>query len=119
MTGKKSVLSTEEENAKFAKMSSARKRVAVAKDVLKWLAAGALVAENGTYISPSFSDKMWDEKDDRLELRSLLRRSVENREACWACAKGAMFLCYLDRADKLTVGEAKKGGRTTTSSSVT
>jgi hypothetical protein len=37
-------------NKKFEKASDAHKRVIIAKDVLKWLGTGKIMAEPGTYI---------------------------------------------------------------------
>lgn len=60
-------------NAKFAKLTPAQKRVAVAKDVLKHLGEGTLVATKGDYLS------VYD--------------TGPTGEECHACALGAVFAC--------------------------
>lgn len=56
-------------NATFSRLGKRAKRVAIAKDVLKWLRTRRLKAQSGTYLEG------------------------EQGEKCTACALGAVFVC--------------------------
>lgn len=73
-------------NALFKKLDPARKRIAIARDVLKWLRIDKIVATQGTYLYPS--DKRMQDVEDS---------PVVNGDRCGACALGAVFACYAER----------------------
>lgn len=76
-------------NKRFAAMTKAQKRVAIAKDVLAALATKKIEAESGTYYlrTKALGDKL-------------------NGEQCNACAIGALFACQVERTPKLKLTDA-------------
>jgi hypothetical protein len=85
--------------AKFDDLKPWQKRVRIAKDVLARIADATLTPTNLIYL-PSFEvPKGYGPSN---ELRDVVR---ERRGGCEACAVGAVFLCALDRGDKLSLGE--------------
>lgn len=84
------------DNAAFDKLSPARKRVAIAKDALSQLGI-RLVAERGTYVqSEAFTTV---DTPPNTQLQKLFGKMQE----CTVCAKGALFVCAIDRANKLKI----------------
>lgn len=75
-------------NAKLAKMSPARKRVAVAVDVIQQIRANRYVAAVGNYISPLAGGELHG--IDAVEFA----RKPDMR--CEVCARGGMFLSMLN-----------------------
>src|SRR5258708_27550174 len=71
-------------NAKFARLSAADKRVAIARDVLEWLRFGKLRPVNGCYI-----DIEEDEEGNTPER--------VNGYECQACALGSIFAVAVER----------------------
>lgn len=69
-------------NQKFRALDPATKRVAIAKDVLKWLATGKLKAQSGFYL-----------------LAPTEVVDVVNGYKCEACALGSLFACAVERGD--------------------
>lgn len=86
-------------NKEFDKMTPAEKRVQIARDVLAQLASKRLVAASGLWLSgkgaePLFSNTQLDKND---ELQAVLSK----KKQCTGCALGGMFMCAVERADKL------------------
>ena len=81
-------LAAAEANLAFSRMSAAEKRVAIAKDVIKWLNTGALVAKPGKYLSVTKSDN-------------------SGLKECKACALGAVFACAIDRSPSVKTTAAE------------
>ena len=79
-----------DENARFAALPDAQRRVAIAKDVLRWLAIGKLAAKHQAYLQlPRGTD---DE-------------GYINGYSCSACALGSLFAVAAERdltADRAT-----------------
>ena len=75
---------TERANAAFRALNPARKRVAIAKDVLRWLATGKLRPGYGYLDIPEFYDN---------------QRDIVNGGTCEACAVGSLFACAVERGD--------------------
>lgn len=98
-----------ETNAEFAKASNSKKRVMIAEDVLKALAARNIEARRGSYTG-ELNDELWrlpSEKpgaDDALDAD--LRSLMPALPPCDVCAKGALFMCTVARRDKITAREA-------------
>lgn len=75
---------TELANAAFRALDPARKRVAIAKDVLRWLANGKLKPGYAYLDIPEFYDNP---------------RDIVNGGTCEACAVGSLFACAVERGD--------------------
>lgn len=82
---------------KFAALSPAEKRVAVAKDVIAQLDAKKIVALCGSYVSitPKENEIFSLEPDD--EMQTVLAGRV-----CDACALGSLFICAVAKLDDCT-----------------
>jgi hypothetical protein len=72
-------------NEQFAALTPAQKRVAIAEDVLQWIALGKLVAANGTYIRVVNGDS------DARGAKTV------NGFECHACALGSVFAVAVER----------------------
>jgi|SRR6185369_5172464 len=87
----------------FGKLSKAEKRVAIAKDVLKWIKTGVAKAETGTYFRiPQLDgdEGINSELFGNLELRDIIEK---NQLKCTVCAKGAIFLSSLMKRNNFTL----------------
>lgn len=71
----------------FEKLSPPEKRMTIAKDVLKWVAAGALKPERNTYMR-KYIDNSARKQFTQEEL-------VAISQECHVCAKGALFMANL------------------------
>lgn len=78
--------------------SPAAKRVAVARDALAWLRAGALQAETGNYVKP-FQELPIYTLDGHKQLRDVVFGETT------VCALGALFIAHVVRFDDCTVAE--------------
>jgi hypothetical protein len=96
---------TEKNNAKFDNMTPAEKRVAMAKDALKWIEAGALVPTKGVYVNTIGLDifhkangpDAFSEDGSRKQARDVVLG------ACIVCAKGALLVAKAVRFNNVTV----------------
>jgi hypothetical protein len=90
----KRIAARERKNAKFVNLAAPLKRVAIARDVLQWLAVGKLVPPPGSgseYLSvPGMSVYESNQEGDR---------TIVNGGTCTACAIGAMFACAVERGE--------------------
>ncbi len=75
-------------NQEFLALAPADRRVLIAKDVLKWLRAGKIRAETGTYLEgyDPVTGKSTEKEPDRVDGGS-----------CTVCALGAVFACTVER----------------------
>lgn len=99
-------------NAAFEKLSPAQKRVVVAKDVLAALNARQLIARSNVYLTidrfaPELqaSPNYWE-----LDAQSAL---LKGQVSCNVCAIGSIFVCAVERQDKITLNDfagSKKNG---------
>jgi hypothetical protein len=103
---------------RFKKMPAHRKRVAIAKDVIRSINQDKIIIpESGTYLRKSslnkfidFDDWDWDyeemtsiqPEDKNKDVRDILLTTMPK---CTACAIGSMFVCTVLRDDNLTLGE--------------
>jgi len=94
---------TKASNAKYAQMSRAEKRVTIAKDVIKAIAAEQIIPTHGDYFSLSSYSYY---PDDQASLQDLL----PTLPACNVCAKGAILICGVARQNKVTYGQADDWG---------
>lgn len=70
-------------------------RVLLAKDVIEWLMNGKLVAEHMTYVE-------WPEGDTpKIDFDKELSIQLKETKPCNVCAKGAAFICAVDRFNKI------------------
>jgi hypothetical protein len=79
----KEIAKKEYQNQQFRALPPAEKRVAIAKDVLKWLRAGKLTPCPGSYMGPL---------DPNIT-------DVVNGFTCQACAIGAVFACSVEHGE--------------------
>lgn len=99
---------------RFQKMSPARKRVAIAKDVIAAIEEKEITAATGIYIN----DKdLWPTKTffNSKNTVSVVRRNIDKQVRdifveeyvpdCTACAVGSLFICAVKRYDKITIGQ--------------
>ena len=79
--------------------SKADARVAIAKDVLKWIATGEMYVAQSEYV---FSDRLIS-RNDIKENTDLRQKLKEHRKggACQVCALGAAFLVAVDRFNEV------------------
>ena len=75
-------------------MTPAEQRVAIAKDALAWIEAGALKPRTGAYVSPTHDFNLGD-------FGKQLRDTVLGQ--CVTCALGAMFIAKAVRFDECPV----------------
>jgi hypothetical protein len=103
----------EKDNNAFNKANKARKRVMIAKDVIKALDAklftagqvgGYFRADNHSGYQQAHSAYQKAKIDS--DLRDLL---IETNPSCDVCAKGAIFTCMVMRRDKVTKGDGEFG----------
>lgn len=89
---------------KFAALSPAEKRVAVAKDVIAQLDAKKIIAQAGTYVSitPAANEIVSIEPDDELQ-------AVFAGRVCDACALGSLFICAVAKLDDCTADSVQFG----------
>lgn len=102
-------------NEQFAKLSPAEKRVQIARDVLAQLRSKKLIATAGTWLSGEYGESLFTRADaeNNVELQEILKK----QETCEGCALGGMFMCAVERHNKLKVknlespnsGEASEG----------
>lgn len=75
--------------AEFDKLSSAKKRMAIAQDVIDRIKFGQFIARNGTFCKLS-------ENWDRLEKDVKIEEALKNpKKVCEVCAKGGLFMAYI------------------------
>jgi len=103
---KKSLLRTnaqiKADNAAFEKLSPARKRVAIARDVLAQI-GNRLVVTQGTYFE---SDDLTKARKRRgVTKQTEIRELLNTVESCNVCAKGALFICNIDKVNKLKIAD--------------
>lgn len=79
---------------KFESLTKAEQRVVIAKDLIARLRAKTFTAYSGTYFSARFTRK-------ELAGESAQVRTVLKTKKCKGCQLGGLFLCAVDRYDKL------------------
>ena len=91
--------SVKRRNEQFAKLSPSEKRVQIARDVIAQLASKKLIATAGVWLTGTDGDNLFDEKD--VERNPELQEILSKQESCEGCALGGMFMCAVERHDKL------------------
>ncbi len=96
----------------WSELTKAEKRVSIAKDVIKQLKAGKIIAKRGTYFfmddirvrdefyttsvkNPDRDSSEWEIRKN-VELQPFLQKAKK----CDACALGSMFICEVTERDK-------------------
>jgi hypothetical protein len=102
--------STRKKNIAFDKLPPARKRVAIARDVIEQLDAKKYIAEEGSYVVPhNFGKKHL--AGNRYFPESAKNKSLKEyfcdskKKACQVCAKGSLFLSYVSKVNDFKVGQ--------------
>lgn len=90
------------DNEAFERLSPAKKRVAIARDVLAQIGS-RLRVEQGTYVETEILGEAKREGKLNTELQKLFKKV----DKCTVCAKGALFMCQIDRSNKLKLSEVK------------
>ncbi len=95
---------------KFDAMTPARKRVALAKDVLLRLEMGKIKEKHGTYLSPvkkGMDEKIRDgrsympENPANVALAEMDAKTFVNENLCEVCAKGSIILSWAANFNEL------------------
>lgn len=97
-------------NKKFESLTPSEKRVQIARDVLAQLATKRLIATPGVWLAGKHEDdELFSGKDveKNPELQSILNKSKQ----CTGCALGGMFMCAVERADKLKLTDLSDGAK--------
>jgi len=87
-------------NEKFQKLSNSKKRVAIARDALRWLKSGAIKSTSGTYMTV----RKWPKRKSVMATEPIGVDLLVNA-SCEVCAKGALFLATVMRTNKTTLGK--------------
>jgi hypothetical protein len=96
-------------NAKFGGMTKAEQRVAIARDALEWLKAGALIAQGSTYGYPV--NRNLDPRNAAGSIRMDDQLRDVEMGPCRVCGLGALFLAKAVRFDDVTVRDWCNGSR--------
>lgn len=86
-------------NKEFDKMTPSEKRVQIARDVLAQLASKRLIATEGLWLNGKGSKPLFT--NNQLEENAELQSVLSKQKQCTGCALGGMFMCAVERADKL------------------
>jgi hypothetical protein len=88
----------EASNAAFKKMSQARKRVQIAKDVIAGLKAKKLKAMRGSYIKVKGDSRYFNYKPFN---DGSFKEALKDIPECEVCVKGAIFTCIVARRNQV------------------
>jgi len=92
-------------NKAFEKMKPAEKRVQIARDVLFQLNSGKLIAAHRLWLGANKDDDVSFISDSEIKKNAELQDILGKRKECYGCALGGMFMCAVERANKLKVGK--------------
>ncbi len=81
---------------KFEALSPIEKRVLIAQDVIRNIEVNRFRSSPGCYTF--FDHDLFDDNDKEL-------RDVVKDKECEVCAMGGLFICVIDRKDKMNTGE--------------
>lgn len=98
---KKEAASIKRDNAKFAKLSPAKKRVLIAEDVLAQMSMGYIKPVHETFAT--FKKHLPKNKPE-LQLQEFLNK----QKSCEVCGIGSLFVCAVRRFDNLVVSKVLK-----------
>lgn len=92
-------------NKAFEKMSPVEKRMQIARDVLFQLDSGKLIAAHRLWLGANESDDVSFISDNEIKKNVELQDILSKRKECYGCALGGMFMCAVERANKLKVNK--------------
>jgi len=94
------------QNVAFERLSPAKKRVFIAKDVLAQIDLNRIQAVSGVYFeSETLNDIVDDVRFEGKSASKQLQTIFRKVETCTACALGSMFLCGVETANKLKLNQ--------------
>lgn len=93
------------DNLEFQKLSPSQKRIQIARDVLAQLASKKLVAQPGVWLSQAGESSFLSEKVALTKKDVEVQTVLSGLKKCEGCALGGMFMCAVERADKLKVSD--------------
>lgn len=76
-------------------------RVAIAKDVIQWLMNGKFIATHMCFVE-------WPDEDPKIDLNKELSIQLKETKPCNVCAKGAAFICAVDRFNEIKARDVMK-----------
>lgn len=79
-------------------MSRKEDRILIAQDVIQWLRNGKLIAKHMTYV-------FWHSGAPTIKLDEELSIQLKDAKPCNVCAKGAAFICAVDRFNEIKARE--------------
>lgn len=91
------------DNEVFAALVPAQQRVELAKDVIKQLQTRRFIAKAGIYFESDALDEMGTETNPELQT------FFNEMSQCEVCAKGAMFVCLVDKKNSLKLLDVSSG----------
>lgn len=91
------------ENAAFEKLSPAKKRVAIARDVLAQLNAKRFIATPGNWAVPKGKESLLSASEAKTKQNKELQEIFSKIKTCNTCALGGLFVCAVESADKIKV----------------
>ena len=109
-------------NEAFAKLPPHKKRVVVAKDVIAALDANQYIAQTGHYVnnfkfSPlesatrgieRFTDEWYERRGKTRDVDAQVAL-LKGQVSCNVCAIGGVFMCAVERMDKIQLNELERG----------
>lgn len=104
------------DNKAFDKLKPAEKRVFIAQDVLKQLAAKKIIAAQSTWVNTRDGSSVISEK--ALKQDKELKDVFDSMKSCDACALGGLFVCAVKINDRLKISEMQHVKTHSTASSV-
>lgn len=93
----------EKDNKAFDALSPSEKRVAIARDVLAQLASKRFTAKFGVWFGKKNNSNLFSDRAIEKDLE--VKDVISEIKQCDGCAIGGMFMCAVDRADKLKISE--------------
>lgn len=94
---------TKLKNAAFLALKPAQRRIQIARDVIAQI-GGRITARAGTYFDTR--DLRNINISDEAQAQTVFKKIT----SCTVCAIGSLFLCGVDRANAVTVGQIELGG---------
>jgi hypothetical protein len=101
MTKKNMIASIKAANTRFNKLTKPEKRVAVCKDVIKYLGTEKLKAYTGIYFKAPGIDA-FEKPDGSAQI------TLAKLPSCQVCAKGALFVCTVLKQNQVSNDEFER-----------
>lgn len=91
------------ENAAFASLSPAEKRMHIARDVISQLRTKRLIATPGIWLAGADGGDLMQEGEALQKKDVELQKVLKSQMECTGCALGGMFMCAVETANKIKV----------------